>query len=147
MSADEFFNKIDQKLQNQKNVKASSKVTEDENLTFLKEVVLRITPLTEDYAAKLQDRGMKVSIKTSDYSISFSLFFKDGGHYAVILGSSDPSNRIEITVDFTNDDGRNFTSRSGATYNAETWKDEIYEESLRKCIEDFIFYADRHGGL
>jgi hypothetical protein len=147
MSSDDFFSKVDEKLKASKETQASVKADASENLDFLKEVVFRITPLANNYAAKLQDRGIKVDLKSTAFSISFSLIFNDGGHYAIILGSSSASNRFEITGDYTNDDGRNYTSKDGASYDSKNWKDEIYEEKLKACIDNFIFYADRHGGF
>lgn len=147
MSADDFFSKVDKKIKAAKETQASVKADASEGLDFLKEVVSRLTPMAASYAAKLQDRGIKVNLKSTAFSITFSLVFNDGGHHALILGSSSPSNRLEITGDYTNDDGRDFTSRDGTSYDSKNWKDDIYEEKLKKCIEDFIFYADRHGGF
>ncbi|EQB8434665.1 TPA: hypothetical protein VEM73_004365, partial [Pseudomonas aeruginosa] len=96
---------------------------------------------------KLQERGIKVDLKISDYCISFSLTYRDGGHHAITLGAALNSNRLEITENFTDDDGRNYTSLDGSSYDSANWKDEIYEEKLKKSIESFISYADRHGGI
>ncbi|MEG6623733.1 hypothetical protein V2B08_30895, partial [Pseudomonas aeruginosa] len=33
------------------------------------------------------------------------------------------------------------------SYDSENWEDGIYEKQLRKFIEDFISYAESHGGF
>ncbi|EOX9657135.1 hypothetical protein AAER06_29860 [Pseudomonas aeruginosa] len=147
MSTEDFFSKLDEKLKAAQEKEVLKKATMEKNLSFLKEVSSRLSPLAKDYKSKLQERGIKVDLKISDYCISFSLTYRDGGHHAITLGAALNSNRLEITENFTDDDGRNYTSLDGSSYDSANWKDEIYEEKLKKSIESFISYADRHGGI
>jgi hypothetical protein len=149
MSTNENFKKIDGKLdelkQGQQQVATDSKKNEE----FFEEVVSRVGERAKEYAEQVKSRNIPVDLNISKYSISFMLKFKDGGHHGVILGHAlrSQSSRIEITGSFTNDDGKKYTSTSGVSYDSENWNDDIFTSAIEKCIEDFVFYAPRHGGL
>jgi hypothetical protein len=92
-------------------------------------------------------RNIHVEVRTHSTGISFTLRYNDGGHHALNIFGSLRDNRIEMSTNFTSDDGRNYTSTSGASYDKSNWKDSLFKDALEKCIKDFLFYADRHGGV
>ena len=149
MSANDFFTKVDGKLSELKQGQEQAAVESVNNADFLEEVVARLTEKAEEYANQIKSRGIQVELNISKYSISFTLKYKDGGHHGTTLGRTlhSQNNRIEITGSLTSDDGKNYTSTSGATYDDTNWKDDIFTSAIEKCIEDFIFYAPRHGGI
>lgn len=147
MSSTDFFKKLDQQIESIRNNKATTENISKSNLDHLAETVMRIKPIAEGYVSELKNRQVTADLKTSQYSITFSMKFKDGGHHSLTLGSSHNDNRIEITGHYTNDDGRPYSSTDGKSYDQTNWSDEIYKAKLEKCIEDFIFYAPRHGGI
>ena len=149
MSANDFFAKIDGKLGEIKQKEQQASELADENAIFLEEIVTKLTTKVEEYVNQLNSRNIQVNATITKRSISFTLKFKDGGHHGTRLGQSlrSNNNRIEITNMFTNDDGKNYTSTSGMTYDHTNWKDEFFISAIEKCIEDFLFYAPRHGGV
>ncbi|AZE30319.1 hypothetical protein C4K05_3613 [Pseudomonas chlororaphis subsp. aureofaciens] len=147
MSSTDFFKKPDQQIESARDNKIAAEHISKTNLDYLAEIILRIKPVAEGYASELKQREIMVDLKSSKHSITFSMKYKDGGHHSLTLGSSHSDNRIEITGNYTNDDGRPYSSTDGKSYDQTNWSDDIYKEKLEKCIEDFIFYASRHGGI
>lgn len=148
MSMNDFFSKVDQKIDKIKQQHQQSETEANENLEFLEEIVAELTNKVEAYVNQIRNRGITVDFHASKSGILFNLKYKDGGHFGTRLGRSKyaNNNRIEITGSFTNDDGKNYTSTSGTTYDRQTWKDEYFISSIEKCIDDYLFYAPRHGG-
>lgn len=66
MSLDDFFLRVDEKLETAKKNETLLKASIDKNLKTLKEAVTRVGPLAENYAARLQERGLKADIQKSD---------------------------------------------------------------------------------
>lgn len=147
MSNNDFFKKIDQKIESIRNDKTAAENISRSNLDYLAETVLRIKPIAETYASELKQRQIAVDLQTSKYSVTLTMKFKNGGHHSLSFGSSHTDNRMEITGNYTNDDGRPYSSTDGKSYDHTNWSDIIYKDKLEKCIEDFIFYAPRHGGI
>jgi hypothetical protein len=149
MSTNDFFAKIDKQLGTIEQNQHKDSSAADDNRELLEEIIARISSKVEEYAHEVSSRGISLNLNITKVRISFLLKYKDGGHRATILEPSMSSNlhRIEITGSFTNDDGKDYTSRSGLTYDRSNWKDELFISSIEKCIEDFLFYAPRHGGI
>lgn len=147
MKSDDFFANVDSKLRKISEAEAASNDRSAENREFLELVVARLAPIVSSYKAKLKERNLHAEVQSYPTGISFTIRYKDGGHHGLSIGGSLETNRITMTSSFTNDDGRNYTSTNGATYDKSNWKDELFEEQLQKCIQDFLFYADRHGGV
>ena len=149
MSVSDFFEKVDEKLDDISQRQEQAIEKSKNNTVFLEEVVARVTEKAEEYANQLKSRGIPIELNVSKHSISFTLKYKNGGHHGITLGYAllSQNNNIEITGSFTNDDGKNYTSTSGATYDSTSWNDEIFTTAIEKCINDYISYAPRHGGI
>ncbi|WP_303699280.1 hypothetical protein, partial [Pseudomonas aeruginosa] len=118
------------------------------SLKALKEAVIRATLLAGNYAARLQERNLKVDIQNSDESITLSSTYRDGSHQTFTLGKTSRENLFGITVEDIDNNGDIVISLDDShNYSSESWGDGIYEKQLRKFIEDFISYAERHGGF
>ncbi|MDU0677997.1 hypothetical protein [Pseudomonas aeruginosa] len=148
MNLDDFFLRVDEKLETAKKNEILLKASTDKNLKALKEAVIRITPLAENYTAKLQERNLKADIQNSDDSITLSLTCRDGSHQTITLGKTSRENFFGITVEEIDNNGDIAVSLDDSrNYDSENWEDGIYEKQLRKFIEDFISYAESHGGF
>ncbi|MDF3931878.1 hypothetical protein [Pseudomonas citronellolis] len=148
MSLDDFFLIVDEKLETAKKNEILLKASTDKNLKALKEAVIRATLLAGNYSARLQERNLKVDIQNSDESITLSLTYRDGSHQTITLGKTSRENLFGITVEDIDNNGDIVISLDDSrNYDSESWEDEIYEKQLRKFIEDFISYAERHGGF
>ena len=146
MSTDDFFKKVDETRATTAKATVAANITASENRVFLEEVVARLSPLVSEYKQKLRDRSIHAEVQTYPTGISITLRYKNGHHRALNLGGRLEDYRIEMTTSFTNDDGRNYKSTSGASYDRSNWTDILFEKELQKEISDFLFYADRHGG-
>jgi hypothetical protein len=146
MQDDEFFSKVDSKLLKTAVETSETEKVNAENREFLEEVIVRLNPIAESYEAKLKERNIRTEVKSYPGGISFGLKYKDGGHRTLTIGGYQESNRIEFKTHFTNDDGKNYVSTSGKTYQKSDWQDLIYVEELQKCIDEFLYYQNRHGG-
>lgn len=144
MNREEFFSNIDAKISR---ANVSTVDIPAENQAFLETVVARLQPVVASYQARLAERKINAEIKVSQASISFTLHYRDGGHCGLTLDGHLTDWRIEITAHYTNDNGRNYVNSLGITYGRDNWQDSIFEEALQKCIDDFLFYAARHGGI
>ena len=150
MSTSDFFDEVDKNLGEHEKKRAEAAVEAKLNSEFLCETVVRLTPRVKEYADNALERGMKTDLHIGERVISFSLKFKDGGHRSTTLGHSMPgtdTNRIEIVGSFTNDNGQDFTSRTGTTYDHTNWKDELFLKDIEACLTDFVSRASRHGGI
>jgi len=146
MSVEDFFSKVDGTLNKAAETKAASQDAAAQNREFLEAVIARLSPLATAYKAKLRERGIHTELDSYPTGINFTMRYNDGGHHGLRIGCTLERNRIEITSSFTSDDGKNYTSTDGASYDSTNWNDNIFESKLQKCIEDFLFYAERHGG-
>jgi len=144
---DDFFSKIDSKLEEQKQRKESANTQKEENRAFLAKVCTEVAPIVAKYEHELQARNINVSSTIRDHLVSVELKFADGGHNRLTLSQDIDSGRLTMEKHFTNDDGKNYKSTDGRTFNEQNWRNDLFETALKKLIEDFVFYAPRHGGI
>ena len=143
----DFFDKLDSAIDKQKQAESDHKAAKQQNEEFFSQISARLAPALENYATKLKERGMRVVHSANSRHVWLELKYSDGGHRSLSLNTDLDSGRIFFEEHFTNDDGKNYKSTSGASYDQATWKDEIFASKLEKMIEDFVFYAPRHGGF
>lgn len=147
MNREEFFSSIDAKISRADRSSAGAADIPAANQAFLETVVARLQPVVASYQARLAERNIVAEVKRSPASISFTLRYRDGGHCGLTLDGHLADRRIEITAHYTNDNGRNYVHTGDVTYGSDNWQDSIFEDALQKCIDDFLFYASRHGGI
>jgi hypothetical protein len=146
--SDDFFDKIDGDLGKQKSEKDAKEKVSKANRAFVKDTIPRLVPIAESYVEKCRARGMSADVSHSDYSITFELRYK-GGQKRTLVGGPDHEmgNKLAFKSHWPNDDGRRYTSMPMAWDDQKSWSDDRFETQLKKTIEDFIFYADRFGGI
>lgn len=143
----DFFDKLDSTIDKQKRADNDHRAAKQENEDFFSQISARLVPTLEVYAEKLKERGIRVEHSANNRHVSMELKYSDGGHRALLLHTNLDTGRIEFEEHYTNDDGKNCKSITGTSYDQSTWKDELFESKLKKMIEDFVFYAPRHGGF
>ncbi len=143
----DFFSKIDQQIDQQKDAKKSDELQKKNNEEFASQVITRLLPILEEYIAELKQRNIKVRYSSNSRSISLELLYRNGGYNSLVMNSSFDTGRIEFKNFFTNDDGKKYESTDGSSYDENTWKDDIFKKKIEKLIEDFVNYSSRHGGL
>jgi len=143
----DFFSKIDNQIKQQKDAKNSHELQKKNNEEFASQVITRLLPILEEYIEKLKQRNINVNFSSNSRSISLKLSYRNGGYNSLVMNSSFDTGRIEFRNYFTNDDGKNYESTDGSSYDENTWKDEIFKNKIEKLIEDFITYSPRHGGF
>jgi hypothetical protein len=147
MSTDDFFSKIDAKIGNISDAEKANVDKREKNYAFLKTLNERVTPIAESYKTKLQERGIFADVRSNDYGFSFELKYKNGGYRRLELGYDFDTKNITFSDHYTNDDGKNYKTLGGQALDETNWNDSLFEKRLQKCIEDYLFYADRHGGV
>lgn len=59
----------------------------------------------------------------------------------------DMSNKLAFTDHYPDYDGKRYKSMPMTWYDEKNWDDARFKVMLEKTIEDFLFYADRFGGV
>lgn len=142
MNTDDFFAKVDAKLR--KETDAASLKTASKDREFLEQIIARLMPLVASYEAKLKERDIDTEVDSRPASISITLRYKDGNHDDLSIGSVPKSSLIELKTTLI-EKGQWFTSSK--TYNYSKWQDSFFEARLQRLIENFLLYADKHGGI
>jgi hypothetical protein len=146
--SDDFFDKIDAKLGEQKAEKAAKDDAAERNLAFVKRVVPELVSMAESYAAKCRDRGMSVKVSQGESSVTFTLQYKNGEKRSVVgTYYHDMGNKLGFEHHFPAEDGKRYKTMPMRWYSEKDWRDDRYEGELKKAIEEFVFHADRQGGL
>jgi hypothetical protein len=148
MSADDFFKEVDKKIDSINEAKTKDKNSALEVDIFMKKAIQDFMPTLQTYVDKVEERGIKCECRSNELSFSFMLFYKDGGKNGLTFGQDFTLNSGAFIFKghSTNDDGKNFTSTDGSPISQNNWSLEDAEKRVQRTINDFLFYADRHGG-
>lgn len=146
MNIDDFFSKVDTTLQKTTEAEGTVRQAATTNEAFLREAIARLAPLFSTYKDKVRARGLYAMVEAYPTALAFVMRYRDGGHHTLHIGGELKTSRLQIRTFYTNDDGKDFHSTDGKSFDSSTWKDSLAESRLQTCIEDFLFYADRHGG-
>lgn len=148
MVGNSFFKSVDEKIGRQKQEQIEEKETLIHERERLSEIIESLVPEVETYKNGLLERGINAEISSSSRHLSFDMKYKDGGRHDLLLSETERfDGRFAIMKFSTSDDGRTFSSTSGASYNSTTWSNDDFIQALERHINDFLFYANRHGGL
>ena len=148
MVGNSFFKAVDEKIGRQKQEQIEEKETLVQEREHLSEIIESLVPEVETYKNGLLERGIHAEISSSPRHLSFNMKYKDGGKHELLLSETERfDGRYSITTFSTNDNGRTFSSTNGASYSSATWSNDHFIQALERHINDFLFYANRHGGL
>ena len=144
MNHDDFFTKVDAKLRKETATDAASLETASKGREFVKQVIDRMIPIATSYEAKLKERGIDTKVDSSATGITVTLRYKDGCRDELYVGGLPKSHLIELNTSFIED---NQTYAATKSYNSSNWQDGFFEDRLQRLIENFLLYADKHGGI
>lgn len=144
MNTDDFFAKVDAKLRKETETDAASLKTASKDREFLEQIIARLMPLVASYEAKLKERDIDTEVDSRPASISITLRYKDGNHDDLYIGGIPKSSLIELKTTLIEKDQWYTSTKS---YNSSKWKDDFFEDRLQRLIENFLLYADKHGGI
>lgn len=148
MADNSSFKSIDEKIGSQKQEQIKEKETLTQERELLSDIIDSLVPEVETYKNGLLERGIHAEISSSSRHLSFNMKYKDGGKHELLLSETERfDGRYSITTFSTNDDGRTFSSTNGASYSSTTWSNDNFIQALERHINNFLFYANRHGGL
>ncbi|CAH5397578.1 hypothetical protein [Serratia marcescens] len=148
MADNSFFNNVDKKIAEKQQEQKKEKTRLDEERAFLSQIVESLVPKVEFYKEGLLERGIYAELSSSSRYICFKMKYKDGGRHDLLLSETQRfDGGITMTTESTNDDGRTYTSTDGSSYKSNNWDNDIFIQKLEKHINDYLFYAERHGGL
>lgn len=144
MNRDDFFNKVDTKLSKENTADAASQETAEKDREFIKRVVAKLKPIAVSYHAKLKERGLNAGLDSSATGITITLRYQDGCRDELYVGGVPNSGLLELNTSYIEN---NQTYASTKSYNSDRWQDDFYEDRLQRLIENFLLYAEKHGGM
>lgn len=138
--SDDFFAEIDAALAGHAEASRTSRQRDDKNREFSHAAIGTMLPLAKNYKARLRERGIHAEIQGGERGFSFKMIWADAGHWTLEVYPSLGSNLLQFHTTFTKEDGREARMTDGATYDEQSWRDNMFKEKLEKAITDFIFY-------
>ncbi|MFG4657097.1 hypothetical protein ACF0BG_19440 [Acinetobacter baumannii] len=142
--SDDFFDKIDKQLGAEKTTAETARTHADTAKAFSKQVIKRVRPVADDYAAKLKARGIDAESAGHDDYIAFKLLYADGDGVEMSFGVNHKNGRLALSKHYRDDKGPYKTMDE--SFGEEKWKDTYYEVKLKEFIEEFMAVAPKHGG-
>ncbi len=143
----DFFNKLDQTINEQKQSQQNVKSRLEEIKSFFQVQISELEPRLNDYVEQCNKRGINALCSVNDYSFSFTLKNQNGFFHTITFHQDFNSECFQFTKEFMNDDHKKYTSTDGISYVEDSWTQELAIAKVEKTIEDFVFYAKRHGGI
>ena len=122
----DFFSTIDNQIDKQQEAKNSKEAEKKNNEEFATKTINRLLPTLDEYVEQLKQRNINVKPFSNERSISLKLVYRDGGHNNLVMSTNFDTGRLEFRNYFTNDDGKNYESTDGSSYNENIWKDDIF---------------------
>jgi hypothetical protein len=141
---DDFFAKVDAGLHKETETDAASRETASKDREFVKQVITKLIPIAASYEAKLKERGIDAKVDSSATGITVTLRYKDGCRSELYVGGLPKSHLIELNTSYIED---NQTYSATKNYNSSRWQDGFFEDRLQRLVENFLLYADKHGGI
>ena len=87
MDTDDFFAKVDAKLQKQSQADTAVSKTAVKNREFLEKVIARLGPIVTSYQAKLKERGIDAEVNNDEAGMSITLHYKEGDYRKLRMGT------------------------------------------------------------
>lgn len=146
--SDDFFSGLDNKLTELKTNEQEAQERERANRAAAEDAIEAMHPVANDFAAKLRERGMSAKVSGSRKGLTFEMRWADNGEHGLSAYPDLSSGRLKLirtSTDHT--DGRRFSSTDGMMYAAGQWSPDRFEAALKSIIEDYIYYAPKHGGI
>lgn len=144
----DFFKDLDGKI-NGMNIAAVAKINKRPNdQAFSEKAILAMHSLADYYAKKLGERGITATVSGNERGIKFEMRWADRAGHGLSVLPDIVNGQLKLTRNSTDHtDGKRFRSTNGRTYNEKTWPAEMFESSLKSIIDDYLYYASRHGGI
>ena len=144
MNNNSFFAKVDASLRKESATDTAPQESAAKGREFAKQVITRLVPVAISYDAKLKERGIDTKMDSSATGITITLRYKDGCRNELYVGGIPKSHLIELNTSYIEE---NQTYAATKSYNSSKWQDGFFEDRLQRLIENFLLYADKHGGI
>jgi hypothetical protein len=144
----EFFKKLDKDIEKHDEKKKEEIQESQEEDKKIQIFIEKVIPKLEEYKNQLIQRGVKVTLEHTTHSFTFMMYYSDGGHHGLRLQRKWNRKFYMFESMFT-DEGKNYLSEGGALASQveKSWSWEDLKNLLQEEINNFFFYADRHGGF
>lgn len=121
---------------------------EKELETFFEQKIKSITPLLREYDQRIKNRKINCALSIHKLGFSVRMYFKDGCYHELTFDCEKDPKYLFFSFKriFNSEDGNNCFSTDGVSITSRNWSKKLVSEKIEKEIEDFLFYADRHGG-
>lgn len=146
--SDDFFNALDKKIGDLNAKQQASAAQKDADSAFSEEAILEMHTVARDYVAKLKDRGITARVSGNERGIRFEMRWADNADHGLAVYPDIDTGRLKIIKNSTDhSDDRRFQSTDGRLYGRADWDSSKFESALQSVINDYLFYADKHGGV
>jgi hypothetical protein len=146
--SDDFFGELDKKiggLNAKEQAKAAQKAAE---AAFSEKAIADMHPVAQQYVEKLRERGITARVSGSESGLTFEMRWADSADHGLTVYPDLETGRLKIVRNSTDHtDGKRFRSSDGLTHGEADWEPSKFEGALKSVINDYMFYADKHGGI
>ena len=141
----ELLEILDQKIAEIKKLEEDKQKEEREVERFVEErVIPEALEILKPLESFLSARGIRVELRHGKKWITFRLIHRDGDWNGLKITRTEKG--FELQGWFCSQ-GREYTASSGECITPETWDQEKFEERVFQEVEEFLWRAERKGGL
>lgn len=146
--SDDFFGELDKKLGDLDSKQQARSDQKDADTAFSEREIASMHPVAREYADKLGERGITARVSGSERGLTFEMRWADNADHGLSVYPDLETGRLKIIRNSTDHtDHKRFRSSDGRTYGEADWKPSMFESALKSVINDYLFYADKHGGI
>lgn len=144
---DDFFAALDAKLDESSTSEVQHATAREEAEAFAERVIAPAVVFANSVAEQLASRGITAEVIPSTTSVTFTMRFKNQDKHDLFVGLEHDRPGIQATGYYVDEKGKPYSATTGVLYRAANWTDTTYRELLKKHVDDYGFYASRHGGI
>lgn len=145
---DDFFGGLDKKISDldaKQQARAEQKAADT---AFSERAIAEMHPVARDYVEKLRERGITARVSGNERGLTFEMRWADNADHGLSVYPDLETGRLKIIRNSTDHtDDKRFRSTDGRLYGEADWKPSMFESALKSVINDYMFYADKHGGI
>jgi hypothetical protein len=146
--SDDFFGELDKKISDLDAKQQARAAQRDADTAFSEKAIAEMHPVARVYIEKLRERGITARVSGNERGLTFEMRWVDNADHGLSVYPDLDTGRLKITRNSTDHtDGKRFRSTDGRLYGETDWKPSTFENALKSVINDYLSYAEKHGGI
>lgn len=143
---DNFFNRIDTELQKQgqDEEQKATRVADAEALA--RDAISEATAVLKPYRDKLATRAISTNLEGGSTTLRLKMVYGNGDIHDLYFGLDRDAAALHFVSYHVDENGSRYSATDAARIRRDQWTIGEFTRRLEKHIEDYIFYAKRHGG-